>query len=71
MVDLENEESAVQGKEQKAKGLKILTPDRMLNNLPISIAQLNAEHDSEKLKNWNQTVIIFFVQIKKIYKTNL
>ena len=30
MSDLESEESAAQGKEQKAKGLKILTPTKCL-----------------------------------------
>ena len=36
---------------QKGKGLKILTPDQMLNRLPISLAQLNAGNNSEMLKN--------------------
>ena len=51
MLDLESEESAAQGKEQKAKGLKILTPNQMLNRLPISLAQLKAGNNSEKRKN--------------------
>ena len=38
MPDLESKESAGQGKEQKAKGLEILTPNEMLNRLPISLA---------------------------------
>ena len=48
MHDIESEESAAQGKEQKAKGLKILTPTQMLNRLPISHAQLNAGNNSKK-----------------------
>ena len=36
---------------QKGKGIKILTPNQMLNRLPISLAQLQAGNDSEKLKN--------------------
>ena len=36
---------------QGALGLKILTPDQMLNRLPISLAQSNAGNNSEKLKN--------------------
>ena len=43
----------------------------MLNRLPISFAQLNAGNSSEKLKNEIQATIVFFVQIKKTYKTNL
>ena len=36
---------------QQGKGLKILTPNQMLNRLPIALAQLNAGNNSEKLKN--------------------
>ena len=36
---------------QEGKGLKILTPDQMLSGLPISLAQLKAGNNSEKLKN--------------------
>ena len=37
--------------QQEGKGLKILTPSQMLSRLPISLAQLNAGNNSEKLKN--------------------
>ena len=40
-----------QQKQQKGQGLKILTPSQMLSRLPISLAQLNAGNNSEKLKN--------------------
>ena len=36
---------------QQGKGLKILTPQQMLSRFPISLAQLNAGNNSEKLKN--------------------
>ena len=36
---------------QQGKVLKILTRQQMLSRLPISLAQLNAENNSEKLKN--------------------
>ena len=36
---------------QFEKGLKILTPNQMLSRLPISLAQLKAGNNSEKLKN--------------------
>ena len=49
MPDLEDEESAAQEK-QVAKGLKILTPNQTFNRLPISLALLKAENDSENLK---------------------
>ena len=37
--------------DQEGKGLKILTPNQMLSRLPISLAQLEAGNNSEKLKN--------------------
>ena len=36
---------------QAGEGLKKLTPNHMLSRLPISLAQLKAENNSEKLKN--------------------
>ena len=36
---------------QEGQGLKILTPNQMLSRLPISLAQLKARNNSEKLKN--------------------
>ena len=41
MPDLESEESAEQSGKHDGQGLKILTPQQMLNRLPISLAQLN------------------------------
>ena len=36
---------------QEGKGIKILTPNQMLSRLPISLAQLQAGNNSNKLKN--------------------
>ena len=36
---------------QSGGGLKILTPDQILSRLPITLAQLKAGNNSEKLKN--------------------
>ena len=41
----------------------------MFIRLSISLAQLKAGNNSEKLKN--KISIVFFVQIKKAYKTTL
>ena len=68
MPDLESEESAAQGKEQKAKGLKILTPNQMLSRLPISLAQLKAGNNSEKLKNEFRQLLYSLYQSKKLTK---
>ena len=35
----------------EGKGLKILTPNQTLSRLPITLAQLKAANNSEKLKN--------------------
>ena len=35
----------------KDKGIKILTPNQMLNRLPLALAQLQAGNNSNKLKN--------------------
>ena len=37
--------------QQKGQGIKIITPNQMLNRLPIALAQLQAGNDSNKLKN--------------------
>ena len=42
-------ENILESKKQWGSGLKILTPSQMLSRLPISLAQLKAENNSEKL----------------------
>ena len=51
MLDLETEESPEQRRKHKGHGLKMLTPQQMLSRLPISLAQLKAGNNSQKLKN--------------------
>ena len=52
MPKLESEESAAeQRKKYEGKGIRILTPEQMLSRLPISLAQLKAGNNSQKLKN--------------------
>ena len=36
-------------RQQQGQGLKILTPNQMLSRLPISLAQLKAGNNSQKL----------------------
>ena len=38
-------------RQQQEQGLKNLTPNQMFSRLPISLAQLKAGNNSEKLKN--------------------
>ena len=62
---LESEEFA----EQKGIGLKILTPNQMLSRLPISLAQLKAGNNSEKLKHEIRQLLYSLYHSKKITKT--
>ena len=39
------------GRNQQGKGLKILKPGEMLSRLPITLAQLKAGNNSQKLIN--------------------
>ena len=38
------------GQDQQGEGIKIVTPNQMLNRLPITLAQLQAGNNSNKLK---------------------
>ena len=67
--ELESEESAAQG--QSAKGLKILTPDQMLNRFPISLAQLNAGNIQKSLKTKSENYCIFFTDQKKLQSKSI
>ena len=54
---------------QEGKGLKILTPDQMISKLPISLAQLEAGNNSEKLKNEVRQLLYSLYPSKKLTKT--
>ena len=54
--------------EQKGKGLKILTPNQMLCRLPITLAQLKAGNNSEKLKNEIRQLLYSLYRSKKLTK---
>ena len=73
MPELENEEPTEQRRNQQGKGLKILKPSPMLSRLPISLAQLKAGNNSEKLKNEIKQLLYSLYQsrklIKEIYKS--
>ena len=53
---------------QQGSGLKILTPDQMLSRLPISLAQLKAGNNSEKLKNEIRQLLYSLYRSKKLTK---
>ena len=53
---------------QSGKGSKILTPYQMLSRLPISLAQLKAGNNSEKLKNEIRQLLHSLYRSKKLRK---
>ena len=53
---------------QSGQGLKILTPSQMLGRLLISLAQSNAENNSEKRKNEIKQILYFLHRSKKLTK---
>ena len=53
---------------QQGSGLKMLPPNQMLSRLPISLAQLKAENNSEKLKNEIRQILHSLYRSKKIAK---
>ena len=51
---------------QTGQGLKVLTPDQMLSRLPITLAQLQAVNNSEKLKNQIKQLLYSLYRSKKL-----
>ena len=51
IIDIVERILELNSEKQLGLGLKILTPNQMLSRLPITLAQLNAGNNSEKLKN--------------------
>ena len=53
---------------KEEKGLKILTPNKLLTSFPILLAQIKAENNSNKLKNEIRQVLYPLYQHNKITK---
>ena len=51
IIDIVERILELNSKKQLEQGLKILTPNQMLNRLPITLVRLKAGNTSEKLKN--------------------
>ena len=56
-------------REQQGEGLKILTPNKMLNRLPIALAQIKAVNNSGSLLNEMRQIVYFCIDQKKLLKT--
>ena len=54
---------------QRGQRLRILTPSQMLSRLPITLAQLKAGSNSEKLKNEIRQLLHSLYRSKKLTKT--
>ena len=52
----------------RGKGLKTLRPNPMISRLTISLAQLKAENNSEKLKNEIRQLLYFLYRSEKLTK---
>ena len=60
----------VNEKNQQGQGIKILTPNQMLNRLPIALAQLQAGNNSNKLKNEiRQLLYSLYHLTEQVYKS--
>ena len=59
--------------QQEGQGIKILTPNQMLNRLPIALAQLQAGNNSNKRKNEIRQLLYSLYRSKnmteQVYKT--
>ena len=53
---------------QQHLGLKILTPNEMLSRLSITLVQLKAGNNSEKLKNETRQLLYSLYRSKKLTK---
>ena len=58
-------------RKERRQGLKILTPNQMLSRLPLSLTQLEAGNNSEKLKNEISQLLHSLYRSKKTYKKHL
>ena len=63
MPELEREESATQ--KQEGHGLKMLTPNQILSRLPISLAQLKAGNNLERVQKLR--VILYLLLTSQPY----
>ena len=54
---------------QRGQGLKLFTPGQMLSRLPITLAQLKAGNNSQKLKNEIRQLLYSLYRSKKLTKT--
>ena len=69
MPELESEEPAGETRNQQGQGLKILIPDQILSRLAITLAQLKAGNNSQKLIIEIRQLFYSLYLSKKLTKT--
>ena len=55
----------------EGSGLKVLTPNQMLSRLPITLAQLKAGNNSEKLKNEIRQILYSLYRSKNLQSNSI
>ena len=68
IIDIVERILELNSKKQLGLGLKILTPNQMLSRLPITLAQLKAGNNPEKLKNEIRQLLYSLYRSKKLTK---
>ena len=68
IIDIVERILELNNKKKQISGLKILTPDQVLSILPITLAQLKAKNNSEKLKNEIRQLLYSLYISKKLTK---
>ena len=68
MPELESDEYAAERRNKSGEGSKILTPNQILSRLPITLAQLKAGNNSQKLKNEIRQLLHSLYRSKKLTK---
>ena len=69
IIDVVEEILEFNKQNQQRQGLKILTPNQMLSRLPITLAQLKAGNNSQKLINEIRQLLYPLYRSKKLTKT--
>ena len=68
IIDIVERILELNSEKKQGSGLKILTPNQMLSRLPITLAQLKAGNNSEKLKNEIRQLLHSLYRSKKLTK---
>ena len=71
IIDIVERIIELNNKNQLRGGLKILTPNQMLSRLPITLTQLKAGNNSEKLKNEIRQLLYSLYRSKNLQNNSI